>query len=110
LIKKLACHNISLLVDLDEPLGDTLTDGGLVKTPAVSNYSLTANRIVRRLFMAVPRSLSMDTVKIVIRKAENDQWLTFYNSTIFRGAVRSFFHAGKEAPILCGYAGRKYRP
>jgi len=96
LLKKLTCHNISLLVDLDEPLRDSLAAGGPVISPRLSNYSLTANRIVHRLFMAIPRSLTMDTIKIVIRKDENDQLMTFRNSTIMRGAVRSFFYVGEE--------------
>jgi hypothetical protein len=95
-VKTLACHDISVMVDMDKPLLDTITGNGPVKTPPGSNYSLLANRIVHRLFMAVPRSLDIDTIRIVIRRAENEQLLTFNNSTILRGTLRSFFYTGEE--------------
>jgi len=62
LVRKLACHNISVLVDLNKSLRDTLPYEGPIRTVPVANYSLTVNRIVHRLFMAVPRRLEMDTV------------------------------------------------
>jgi hypothetical protein len=98
-VKTLACHTISVTVDLDKTLMDTtatIAATGRVKTTADANYSLMANRIVHRLFMAVPRRLDIDTVRIAIRRAENELLLTFLKSTIIRGAVRSFFYTGEE--------------
>jgi hypothetical protein len=95
-VKTLACHSVSLRIDLDEPILDTLTVNGPVNNSPGSNYSLMANRIVHRLFLAVPRRLDMDTVRIIVQKAENVQNLTFYQSTIMQGAVRSFFCTGEE--------------
>jgi hypothetical protein len=99
-VKTLTCQTVSMMVDLDKTLQDTITTftaGGPVNIPSVSNYSLMANRIVHRLFMAVPRRLDIDTIKIVIRKAENDQLLTFLKSTIIRGTVHSSFYTGEES-------------
>lgn len=95
-VKTLACHTISVRIDLNKSFMDTLLVNGPVKTPPGSNYSLMANRIVHRLFMAIPQRLEIDTVRIAVRKAENVQLLTFQKSTIFRGAVRSFFYTGEE--------------
>jgi Transglycosylase len=98
-VKTLACNTVSVRVDLDRPVMDTnqpITTDGPVKTPDGTNYSLMVNRIIHRLFMAVPRRLDIDTVKITIRKTGNDQLLTFLESTIVRGAVHSYFYSGEK--------------
>jgi hypothetical protein len=95
-VRELACTTIWAFIDAKKSPGDSIHDHGHRYPSPESNYSLLANRILHRLFISVPRRFETDTVKIIIQGDAGDLLLTFHNSAINRGNIRSLFYCGGE--------------
>jgi hypothetical protein len=101
-IKNLSCRNIEALYANHIILAAKDTNTVKEQHPATASfgYATMLNRIVRRLFLAIPRKLDIDIIRIIVRGAENDMLFSFHNSKINEGNLRSTFYTGGVADSM----------
>jgi hypothetical protein len=110
-IRKLDCSKILFYYAPAKPISEPSKTRGIDNPSHTVSFSAIANRVVRRLFRAIPRDLVMDTIRIIVHRPVNDMKFSFCNSTITRGAVQSYFFTGEKsdtsAVLLEGRINRK---
>ena len=112
-IKELSCCFIE--ISLAEPIvitdEDTMIAKGQLPSLGSSDYAGMLNRMVRRLFMSVPRKLNIDTIEIKLSGSENVMLFSLVDSRIDKGIFSASLYTGEVvdsmAIFLQGKISRK---
>ncbi len=94
-----SCRHISIRLAGYEPMADidTLAVEENTRTYRSPGYAAWLNRIVHRLFLAIPRKLDIDTVRISFRAADSELLFTFLDSRIRAGMFSSSLYTSEVA-------------
>ncbi len=101
-IKNLSCREIEIGYTSHKITAeiDTLAVKGWPRSSASSGYAATLNRIIRRLLLAVPRDLDIDTIRVVVSGAESNMMFSLLNSQIREGFFTASFFTGQVADSM----------